>query len=57
MAEYNVGGMTDTQYKGMLLDELGDWEELLELVKEGDKAKIQAKAERQITKINKKLMF
>ena len=50
-------GMTNEQYKGMLLDELEDWEEVLELAKESDNKKIIAKAQKQIEKINEKLKF
>lgn len=50
-------GMTNEQYKGMLLDELEDWQEVLELAKEENSKKIIAKAERQISKINEKLKF
>ena len=50
-------GMTNEQYKGMLLDDLEDWEEVLELAKEEDNQKVIAKAEKQIKKINEKLKF
>lgn len=50
-------GMTNEQYKGMLLDDLEDWEEILELAKEENNKKIIAKAEKQIAKINEKLKF
>ena len=50
-------GMTNEQYKGLLLDELEDWEEILELAKESNNEKIIAKAEKQIRKINEKLKF
>ena len=49
--------MTNEQYKGMLLDELEDWEEVLELAKESGNNKIIAKAQKQIEKINEKLKF
>lgn len=48
-------GMTNEQYKGMLLDELEDWEEVLELAIESQDTKVQKKAEKQIAKINEKL--
>lgn len=57
MNDCDYGGMTNAQYKGMLLDELSDWEELLRLVREGDIAKVKEKTERQIEKIHKKMMF
>lgn len=50
-------GMTNEQYKGMLLDDLEDWEEVLELAKEEGNQKVVAKAEKQIKKINEKLKF
>lgn len=50
-------GMTDGQYKGILLDQLEDWEEILELAVKAGNAEIQKKAEKQIAKINEKLKF
>ncbi len=50
-------GLTNEQYKGLLLDELEDWEEMLELATEANNEKIIEKAKRQIDKINKKLQF
>lgn len=50
-------GMTNEQYKGVLLDELEDWEEVLELAREENNPKTIAKAEKQIKKINEKLKF
>lgn len=50
-------GMANEQYKGMLLDELEDWQEVLELAKESQDDKVQQKAEKQIAKINEKLKF
>lgn len=50
-------GMTNEQYKGMLLDELEDWQEVKELAEEEGNAKIVRKAEKQIQKINEKLKF
>lgn len=50
-------GMTNEQYKGMLLDELEDWEEALELATEANDIKVIKKAEKQIAKINEKLKF
>jgi len=41
----------------MLLDELEDWQEVLELAIETENTKIRAKAEKQIAKINEKLKF
>lgn len=50
-------GMTDGQYKGMLLDQLEDWQEVLEMANEAGNIDIQKKAEKQIAKINEKLKF
>lgn len=50
-------GMTNEQYKGMLLDELEDWQEVKELAEEEGNEKIVKKAEKQIQKINEKLKF
>lgn len=50
-------GMTNEQYKGLLLDELEDWQEVLELAKEANNDKVIKKAEKQIAKINEKLKF
>ena len=52
-----IMGMTNEQYKGMLLDELEDWQEVLELAKEAGNDKVITKAEKQIAKINEKLKF
>ena len=50
-------GMTNEQYKGMLLDQLEDWQEILDLAIEAANTEIQKKAEKQIAKINEKLEF
>lgn len=50
-------GMTDNQYKGMLLDQLEDWQEILDMVGKAEDAEIQEKIEKQIAKINEKLKF
>lgn len=50
-------GMTDNQYKGMLLDQLEDWQEILDLAIAAENTEIQKKAEKQIAKINEKLKF
>jgi hypothetical protein len=50
-------GMTNEQYKGMLLDQLEDWQEVLDLAIEAANTEIQKKAEKQIAKINEKLKF
>lgn len=50
-------GMTDNQYKGLLLEDLENWEEVLEFAKEENNQKVIAKAEKQIKKINEKLKF
>ena len=50
-------GMTDYQYKGMLLDQLEDWQEVLDLAVEAGNTEILEKVEKQIAKINEKLKF
>ena len=50
-------GMTNEQYKGMLLDQLEDWEEILDMAKTAGNTEIQKKVEKQIPKINEKLKF
>ena len=50
-------GMTDGQYKGILLDQLEDWQEVLEMAITAGNTDIQKKAEKQIAKINQKLKF
>ena len=50
-------GMTDCQYKGMLLDQLADWEQILDMAKAAENTEIQVVVEKQIAKINKKLRF
>lgn len=50
-------GMTNEQYKGMLLDELENWREVLELAKKENSEEVKKKAEKQIEKINEKLKF
>ena len=50
-------GMTDNQYKGMLLEDLENWEEVLELAKKENNQSIIKKAEKQKKKINNKLKF
>lgn len=52
-----MDGMTDLQYKGILLDQLEDWQEVLNLAIKAGNAEIQEKAEKQIAKINEKLNF
>lgn len=50
-------GMTDNQYKGFLLNELEDWEEVLEKAREEKALNTAKKAEKQIEKIKKMLEF
>ena len=50
-------GMTNEQYKGMLLDALEVWQETLKLAQEEHAEKVIAKAEQQIAKINEKMKF
>lgn len=48
-------GMTDSQYKGMLLDQLRDWKEVRDMAIKAGNTEIQKKAEDMIENINKKL--
>lgn len=50
-------GMTDEQYKGMLLDQLEIWERLLRMAQAANATEIQEEVERQIKKTNLKLNF
>lgn len=50
-------GMTDNQYKGMLLDQLEVWERILDMAIEAGNAEIQKEVEKQIAKTNEKLKF
>lgn len=50
-------GMTNEQYKGMLLDELEVWNEILEMAEKANTEEIISKAKKQIAKINEKLKF
>lgn len=50
-------GMTDSQYKGMLLDQLEDWQRILDLAIKGGNTEIQTEVEKLIAKINEKLKF
>ena len=52
-----IMGMTDNQYKGFLLNELEDWEEVLEIAREEGADNTAKKAEKQIVKIKKMLEF
>lgn len=55
--EANDMGMTDNQYKGMLLDQLEVWERIQKLAKEAGNVEILAEVDKQIEKINEKLKF
>lgn len=48
-------GMTDSQYRGMLVDQLRDWKEVLEMAMESGDTRVQKKAEEMIEVINEKL--
>ncbi len=50
-------GMTDSQYKGMLLDQLRDWKQVLDMAVQAGNTEIQKKAEEMIDAINEKLKF
>ena len=50
-------GMTDNQYKGMLLDQLEVWQRILDMAIEAGNSEIRKEVEKQIAKINEKLKF
>ena len=50
-------GMTNEQYKGMLLDELEDWKDVLEIAEKNQDEEVIRKVQKQIDKINEKLKF
>lgn len=50
-------GMSDMQFKSYLLEQLENWQEVLELAKEANDTKVQEKAKRQIAKLNQALKF
>jgi hypothetical protein len=55
--EIDSEGMTDAQYKGWLLDQLQDWQDVLDMAIKAENTEIQKKVETQIATINKKLQF
>lgn len=66
MAEYNDShlpdggddmGMTDSQYKGMLMDQLQVWKRILAMAIAAKNSDIQEEVEKQIEVINEKLKF
>ena len=57
MESYEHEGMTDLQYKGMLLDELENWQKVYDLAMDAGNTEIQNKAKKQVEKINEKLKF
>ena len=50
-------GMTDNQYKGMLLDQLEVWQRILDTAIEAGNSEIRKEVEKQIAKTNEKLKF
>ena len=48
-------GMTDKQYKGMLLDQLKSWKRISDMAKAAGNTDIQAEADNEIATINEKL--
>jgi DnaJ-domain-containing protein 1 len=45
-------GMTDMQFKAYLLEQLENWQEVLDLAKKTNDTEVMEKAKQQITKIN-----
>ena len=50
-------GMSDAQFKTYLLEQLENWQHVLELATANDDKAVQAEAEKQINKINTALKF
>lgn len=50
-------GMTNEQYKDILLDQLDAWERILAILGKAVNTEVQEEIERQIAKINEKLKF
>ena len=50
-------GITNEQYKGMLLDQQADLNRILALEKESNDTKVQEEVESQLAKIHEKLKF
>lgn len=50
-------GMTNEQYKGMLLDQLEAWQRVLSMFGKVEETEIREEIERQIAKTNEKLKF
>lgn len=50
-------GMTNNQYKGMLLDQLEVWQRILDMAIEAGNSEIRKEVEKQIAKTNEKLKF
>lgn len=50
-------GMTDNQYKGMLLDQLEVWQRILDMAIEAGNSEIRKEVDKQIAKTNEKLKF
>ena len=50
-------GMTNEQYKGLLLDELADWKQVLKLARQESAEETAAKAEEMIERITEKMKF
>ena len=51
----NEMGMTNAQYKGSLLDQRENWQDVVDLLKKGETEKALEKAEKQIEKIDEKM--
>jgi hypothetical protein len=57
MSKYEESGMTDLQYKGMLIDEQEKWEEILALLQAEDTDAAIKYAQKMIELVERKLMF
>ncbi len=59
MSEYvEYGGMTDLQYKGMLIDQLNNWQDILKSLPDiSENTAVREEIERQIKIIEEKMRF
>ena len=55
--ENDCEGMTDCQYKGMLLDQLSAWKQILKLAVDGNNLEIRERVEEEIAIIHQKLKY
>lgn len=51
-SEREGGGMTDMQFKAYLLDQLDNWQRIVDLASANNAKEIQTEAEKQVKKFN-----